>query len=1034
MPETQDVHAQVLQALEESQRSFAGHRKCIIRLKQAQAIDAAAFRDSLNASLDRALLIFRREPCVERMLQLVANLVCFQNDKYHTDSELAVHLLQRMVPLTAARDKAVRFRACQLTAKLLNSLGEDAEVSEELYEEILQAMLVRLNDKVPVVRVHAVAAVARLQDPTDVTDPVTSEYMRLISSDTSKEVRKAVLANLGVSALTLPVILERLRDVKDDVRKYTYSVVAIKIDVKSLQIAQRVLLVGGLQDRCEAVRKACVHMMVSKWLPRCDNNPIKLLKLLDVELHPEAAERALRAILGDDGIKSTTSATFLPYHDNKKKHGDVLTAEEAFYWRVLGKVATERNNDELMETALPELPVVYEAITANLGKALVTGELMQLVPLLDFGDEVGRKRLYTMLGSLLLDYERTSPTLVPHLLAALSAMESTAEFVAFVGGVMRQVQASGEEKELDTDTPTDGVPCWRRHVLALGCSLLRMVSRFTEIALLSDYIKQTAEQLIQHPSEVIRHSSIECLGLFSLLDEQVAGSYMPLFVKVLKHDSEALQVTALSSMMDALLIFRQSSWNAVPKQLNTEFTVPGETASEGHKDGVEDGETDTSSVWNLVFSCLHHPSSGVRGIAAEGLAKLVLGGRIVSSKVEQQLLLALTLLYFSPLSESDAQLRQCLAIFFPAFAAKDPANALSLAHLAFPALKHIAAAPKASPLSKVNALQVGQYLLSVMDEAVDGTNGAVGAHLTVAKLLCESIVNEPSHVSVKVWARLLTQIRVNNTIDLEPLCGLVKQAQACAVEPTAATAIGKFAKSLQEVLEEEEDANVTAGKSKQGDDDEDDEDVGAVDSKLQGLGVKGDDGNEDEDDEESVKVVKADKASKVKTRPAPLSPTLMHQVKQRNMGEDVKLGGLFGHDEVPISKADKRPASKRGAAARRAMQDDDECAPGAMLSPHSPLRVRRSTRATKPAVSAVKKEVDLDKLLEQQEKKEKASLPRSMLSHRQFWHFVVGMQFFDQEGFFTVLTCGSTLQAAWLQRQAAEEEEDDDDDDDGDEA
>ena len=44
------------------------------------------------------------------------------------------------------------------------------------------------------------------------------------------------------------------------------------------------------------------------------------------------------------------------------------------------------------------------------------------------------------------------------------------------------------------------------------------------------------------------------------------------------------------------------------------------------------------------------------------------------------------------------------------------------------------------------------------------------------------------------------------------------------------------------------------------------------------------------------------------------------------------------------------------------------------------------------------------------------------------------MQFFDQEGFFTVLTCGSTLQAAWLQRQAAEEEEEDDDDDDGDEA
>ena len=975
------VAAQVLQALEESQRSFAGHRKCIIRLKQAQAADAAVFRDTLNASIDRALVIFRREPCIERMLQLVSSLVCFSNDKYHADSELAVHLLQRMVPLTTARDKAVRFRACQLTAKLLNSLGEDAEVSEELYEEILQAMLARLNDKVPVVRVHAVAAVARLQDPTDSADPVTAEYMRLISSDTSKEVRKAVLANLGVSALTLPHILERLRDVKDDVRKYTYSVVAIKIDVKALKIEQRVLLIGGLQDRCEAVRKACVHMMVSKWLPRCDNNPINLLKLLDVELHPEQAERAVRAILGEGGIKSSASAAFLPYHENRKKFGDALTAEEAFYWRVLGKVATERNDDELMEAALPEIPAMSQAITANLGNGTVTGELMQLVPLLDFGDEVGRKRLYTMLGSLLLNYHSTLPSLVPHLLAALSAMESSAEFVAFVGGVMRQVEASGEEKEAAEGVPADGAPCWRLHVLALCKGLLRMVSRFSEIALLSDYIKRTTEQLVQDPREDIRHGSIECLGLFALLDELVAGSYMPLFVKVLKYDSPALQVTALSAIMDALLIFRQSSWNAVPKQLNTAYAVPGAGGGAADKEGEDKADAtpeDTSSIWNLVFSCLHHPSSGVRGTAAEGLGKLVLAGRIVSSKVEHQLLLALALLYFSPMSESDVQLRQCLAVFFPAFANKEQSNALALAHLVFPALKHVGAAPKTSPLSKVNALQLGQYLLSVMDEAVDGTQGAAAVHLSVATQLCKCIADNPSHGSVKVWAKLLNQMRVDNSVDLEPLAVLVKQAQASVTESTAATAISKFDKSLEEVMNDE--APPDAVSRNKGEEDEDHDDVADAlasgDDKMQTLDVKEDEGEEDVE----VKA-KADQGGKPKQRPTPLLPTLIHQVKERAMGEDVNLvdlmdvnlGGLFGHDDAPCSKADQKQARKRGAAARRALQDDDEDAPTGVLSPHSPLRVRRSTRATKPAVSAVKKEVDLDKLLQEQEEKEKAA-------------------------------------------------------------
>ena len=249
----------------------------------------------------------------------------------------------------------------------------------------------------------------------------------------------------------------------------------------------------------------------------------------------------------------------------------------------------------------------------------------------------------------------------------------------------------------------------------------------------------------------------------------------------------------------------------------------------------------------------------------------------------------------------------------------------------------------------------------------------MAAHLAIATLLCQSLVKDPAHVSAKVWARLLNQIRVDSTLDLAPLCALVKQAQACAVDATAVTAIGKFAKALHEVLED--DADAAGGSGRGCDEDNEDEDLEGVDGKIQGLEVKDGDEDEHSDDDGSSKK-RADKASKGKPRATPLSPSLMHQVKQRSMGEDVALGGLFGHDEVPTNKTDKRATSKRGAAARRALQDeDDAAAPGGMLSPHSPLRVRRSARATKAAVSAVKKEVDLDKLLEQQEKKEKVCSP-----------------------------------------------------------
>ena len=39
------------------------------------------------------------------------------------------------------KDKGIRFRACQIIAGVLNGLGADAEVSDELYERMTDVML-----------------------------------------------------------------------------------------------------------------------------------------------------------------------------------------------------------------------------------------------------------------------------------------------------------------------------------------------------------------------------------------------------------------------------------------------------------------------------------------------------------------------------------------------------------------------------------------------------------------------------------------------------------------------------------------------------------------------------------------------------------------------------------------------------------------------------------------------------------------------------------------------------------------------------
>ena len=74
--------------------------------------------------------------------------------------------------------------------------------------------------------------------------------MFLLGCDPSPDVRRAVLSAIAATTKTLGSILERTKDVKELVRKLAYQMIAEKIDIRALTIAQRVsLLREGLNDR-----------------------------------------------------------------------------------------------------------------------------------------------------------------------------------------------------------------------------------------------------------------------------------------------------------------------------------------------------------------------------------------------------------------------------------------------------------------------------------------------------------------------------------------------------------------------------------------------------------------------------------------------------------------------------------------------------------------------------------------------------------------------------------------------------------------
>jgi len=70
-----------------------------------------------------------------------------------------------------ANHKAIRYRVCQIIALTVDYIG-NGELDNDLCDDIIKCMHARLSDKIPSVRVHAITALCRLQDPSDKHCPI----------------------------------------------------------------------------------------------------------------------------------------------------------------------------------------------------------------------------------------------------------------------------------------------------------------------------------------------------------------------------------------------------------------------------------------------------------------------------------------------------------------------------------------------------------------------------------------------------------------------------------------------------------------------------------------------------------------------------------------------------------------------------------------------------------------------------------------------------------------------------------------------
>jgi hypothetical protein len=593
----------ILAIFEDAQRSAATHRSALARLERivsAERSGAMAF--ILNNVLPHVLVVSKKEPKVERVIEFLSKFFA------SCDQTNLQEFMEFILMASGVSDKTVRARACQIAAGVVTAISDaEKEISAAIVEAIETALIRRLRDKIPAVRVWAVRAVGVLQNPEDSKDKVTLELLRLLSSDSSKDVRVAAVELIAVSKSTLSALVDSIKDVSKEVRIAAFERLTQSVDIRHLRVPMRAAVVQyGLKDREAAVRVTAIKL-IFKWLVALDNDVPKLLSLLGLHSNEAEAVMLATAVLSDveksiDGMPELqqlfreSSPDWQNCSFASLNSGDLLWTQVRcdFYTSdELKKKMSRGTVADIIERLRPDTTRICEILsagykeTAALGEKSVQNQLMLKYLLriatgnLDIDDIVGCTALKAATQEFLLDWSQCPSSILE---PAFSAWAKAS--VALAGGNTSATTLSSNAADVisaDTATivstlwSTDGVPeeeaddeVMSKQLRAIEIatfSLQLMISlcgNTEKPSGLSEWCLKCALTALQSPLEDLRMAAVRCLGLVGLSCDEVVKTIWTILLEVglQSSESDVTRCWAVQGLCDLTLAHSQAAHSA----------------------------------------------------------------------------------------------------------------------------------------------------------------------------------------------------------------------------------------------------------------------------------------------------------------------------------------------------------------------------------------------------------------------------------------------------------------------------------------
>ncbi|XP_048230937.1 condensin complex subunit 3 isoform X2 [Ricinus communis] len=436
-----EIEEKIAKILDEIKTTNATHIRKLKELLTVRSKSQSSFSNSFFKTLTPIFHIQRRVPSAERVIRFISLFATTGNDNAFLEE-----FLKFLLVAAVAASKTARFRACQIISEIIMRLPDDAEVSDDVWDEVIECMKLRVGDKVPIIRTFAIRSLSRFVNDSENSD-ILDLFLQLLPLEGNAEVRKTIVLALPPSNATSLAIINCTMDVSESVRKAAYYVLADKFPLQSLSIKQRtVILHRGLGDRSIAVSKECLKLMRDEWLFKCCNDdPIELLKYLDVETYESVGESVMAALLKDGLVKLCDGQSIHQYvslahaenEANSTASIHLMEPEFAIYWKTvcrhLQTEAQEKGSDaaatmgteaavyaaaasdsnDLLERILPAtvsdyVDLVKAHIDAGSNYRFASRQLLLLGAMLDFSDSTSRKVASLFVQELLhkpLDHE-----------------------------------------------------------------------------------------------------------------------------------------------------------------------------------------------------------------------------------------------------------------------------------------------------------------------------------------------------------------------------------------------------------------------------------------------------------------------------------------------------------------------------------------------------------------------------------------------------------------------------------------------------